>query len=177
MIYTYTYVSDGKESTCNAGDPVSIPGSGRSPGEGNGCYPLQYSCLENPMDRGAWRTAVHSVAKSQTWLSDRHFHFDICVYTQSISAYKYWKPWFHFDTFSFVSIPRIFPSLFLFLNLYLLSLTFKIWLSNLFPPAPLWVTTSWPQGLSHWPQSHWKCWLSTIWFHDSLLYTENSHFS
>ena len=45
--------SDGKESTCNAGDPGSIPGSGRSPGEGNG-IPLQYSCLENPMDRGAW---------------------------------------------------------------------------------------------------------------------------
>ena len=45
--------SDGKESTCNAGDPGSIPGSGRSPGERNG-YPLQYSCLENSMDRGAW---------------------------------------------------------------------------------------------------------------------------
>ena len=45
--------SDGKESACNAGDPGSIPGSGRAPGEGNG-YPLQYSCLENPMDRGAW---------------------------------------------------------------------------------------------------------------------------
>ena len=45
--------SDGKESTRNAGDPGSIPGLGRSPGEGNG-YPLQYSCLENPMDRGAW---------------------------------------------------------------------------------------------------------------------------
>ena len=44
--------SDGKESTCNAGDPGSIPGSGRSPEEGNG-NPLQYSCLENPMDRGA----------------------------------------------------------------------------------------------------------------------------
>ena len=66
VIYTYTYVSDGKESTCNAGDPGSIPGSGKSPGEGNGCYPLQYSCLENPMDREAWRAAVHSVAKSQT---------------------------------------------------------------------------------------------------------------
>ena len=57
--------SDNKESACNAGNPGSIPGSGRSPGEGNG-YPLQYSCLENPMDRGAWRAAVHGVAKSQT---------------------------------------------------------------------------------------------------------------
>ena len=46
--------SDGKESTCNAGDPVSIPGLGRCPEEGNG-NPLQYSCLGNPMDRGAWQ--------------------------------------------------------------------------------------------------------------------------
>ena len=45
--------SDGKASACNAGDPGSIPGSGRSPGEGNG-NPLQYSCLENPVDRGSW---------------------------------------------------------------------------------------------------------------------------
>ena len=45
--------SDGKASVCNAGDPGSMPGLGRSPGEGNGS-PLQYSCLENPMDRGAW---------------------------------------------------------------------------------------------------------------------------
>ena len=61
--------SVGKESTCSAGDPGSIPGLGRSPGKGNG-KPLQYPCLENPMDRGAWRTAVHGVAKSQTRLSD-----------------------------------------------------------------------------------------------------------
>ena len=45
--------SDGKASACNAGDPGSIPGSGRSPGEGSG-NPLQYSCMENPMDGGAW---------------------------------------------------------------------------------------------------------------------------
>ena len=50
--------SDGKESACNAGDPGSIPGLGRSPGEGNG-NPLQYSRLENPMDRGAWQATVH----------------------------------------------------------------------------------------------------------------------
>jgi len=54
--------SDGKEFACNAGDTSSIPGSGRSPGEGNG-YPLQYSCLGNPMDRGAWQAMVHVVAK------------------------------------------------------------------------------------------------------------------
>ena len=57
--------SDHKESTCNAGDPGSIPGLGRSPGEGNG-NPLQNSCLENSMDRGAWRATVHGVAKSWT---------------------------------------------------------------------------------------------------------------
>ena len=60
--------SDGKEPTCNAGDLGSIPGSGRSLGEGNG-YPLQYSGPENSMDRGAWRPTVHGVAKSQTRLS------------------------------------------------------------------------------------------------------------
>ena len=61
--------SDGKESACNTGDPGSIPGSGRSPGEGNG-NPLQYFCLENSMDRGAWWATVHVVAKSWTRLSD-----------------------------------------------------------------------------------------------------------
>ena len=57
--------SDGKESTCNAGDLGSIPGLGRSPGGGHG-NPLQYSCLENPMDRGDWQATVHGVAKSRT---------------------------------------------------------------------------------------------------------------
>ena len=61
--------SAGKESTCNAGDLGSVPGSGRSSGGGHG-KPLQYSCLENPMDRGAWRAAVRGVSKSQTQLSD-----------------------------------------------------------------------------------------------------------
>ena len=56
------YSSNGKESACDAGDLGSIPGLGRSPGEGNGS-PLQYSCLENPMDRGAWRAIVHGVAR------------------------------------------------------------------------------------------------------------------
>ena len=60
--------SEGKASACNAGDLGSIPGSGRSPGEGNG-NPLQYSCLENSMDRGAWWATVHGVAKSRTGLS------------------------------------------------------------------------------------------------------------
>ena len=66
--------SEGKASACNAGGLGSIPGSGRSPGEGNG-NPLQYSCLENPMDRGAWWATVHGVAKLQTRLSDLTFTF------------------------------------------------------------------------------------------------------
>ena len=57
--------SDGKEPACNAGDPGSIPESGRSPGGGHG-YPLRYSCLENPMNRGAWKATVQGVAQSQT---------------------------------------------------------------------------------------------------------------
>ena len=61
--------SDGKELACNMREPGSIPGSGRSSGEGNG-NPLQYSCLENPTDRGAWKATVHGAMKSQTRLSD-----------------------------------------------------------------------------------------------------------
>ena len=61
--------SDGKESVCNAGDMGSIPGSGRSPKEGHG-NPLQYSCLENSMDKGAWQATVHGLVKSQTRLSN-----------------------------------------------------------------------------------------------------------
>ena len=61
--------SDGKASVYNAEDPGSIPGLGRSPGEGNG-NPLQDYCLENPMDRGAWQATAHGVAKSWTRLSD-----------------------------------------------------------------------------------------------------------
>ena len=61
------------ESACNAGDLGLIPGLGRSTGEGNG-NPLQYSCLEDPMDRGAWWATVHGVTESRTRLSDFHFH-------------------------------------------------------------------------------------------------------
>ena len=74
--------SVGKESTCNAGNAGLIPGWGRSLGEGNG-YPLQYSCLENPMDSGAWRVIVLGVTKSQTqlkWLS-------MCLWYMSLDKY------------------------------------------------------------------------------------------
>ena len=64
--------SEFKASACNAGELGSIPGLGRSAGEGNG-NPLQYSCLENPMDRRAWWAIVHEVAKNRTQLSDFTF--------------------------------------------------------------------------------------------------------
>ena len=64
--------SDGKASVYNAGDLGSIPGLGRSAAEGNGT-PLQYYCLENPMDRGAWQATVHGVTKRRTRLSDFTF--------------------------------------------------------------------------------------------------------
>ena len=84
MLMDFPGSSDGKASACNAGDLGSIPGSGRSPGEGNGTHSsvlaatpspgeghgnlLQYSCLENPMGRGSWQATVYWVAKSWTRL-------------------------------------------------------------------------------------------------------------
>ena len=65
--------SDGKESVCNAGDPGSMHGSGSR--EGNGS-PLQYPCLENPTDGGAWWATIHGVEKSRTRLSDQHTDSD-----------------------------------------------------------------------------------------------------
>ena len=68
-----TVSSDGKESACNVGDLGSIPSLGRSPGEGNG-NPLQYSCLQNPMDRGSWWATVHGAEKRWTGLRDETWH-------------------------------------------------------------------------------------------------------
>ena len=91
--------SSGKESTCNAGDPSSILGSGRSAGEGNGCYPLQYSYLENSTDRSGLqftklqrlqRLQSHRVAKVERLT---HTHQDICL-TTCISLPKSYINWF-----------------------------------------------------------------------------------
>ena len=68
----------GKEAACNAGDAGSIPVSGRHPGEEHG-NPLQYSCLENPMDRGAWRAVVYRVAKSWIQLKQLSTHTHVCI--------------------------------------------------------------------------------------------------
>ena len=70
--------SDSKESAYNTEDLGSIPGLGRSPGEGNG-NPLWYSCLGNSMDRGVWWGTVHGVAKSWTWVSNYHIPFPILM--------------------------------------------------------------------------------------------------
>ena len=74
----FPHSSVGEESTCNAGDPGLIPGLGRSPGERNG-NPLQYSCLENPMDRGAWQAAVPGVTRVRHDLGTKspHHHDEV----------------------------------------------------------------------------------------------------
>ena len=77
--------SDGKVSAYNVGDTGSIPGSGRSPGEGIG-NPLQYSCLENPMDRGAWLAIVHGVTKSCPWISNFTFIFTTLFFLKIVLA-------------------------------------------------------------------------------------------
>ena len=79
-------VSDSKKSACNSGDPGSIPEYGRFPGEGNS-YQLQYSCLENPMDREAWQAAVHRVAESWTRLSTREIWYPVCYFEK----FPWWR--------------------------------------------------------------------------------------
>ena len=74
-----------KNLPANAEDEGPIPGSGRSPGKGNS-YPLQYSCLENPTDRGAWQATVHGTAKNQAWLCNQHFPITVIIMTTV-------KPW------------------------------------------------------------------------------------
>ena len=115
-----------KESLCNAGDLGSIPESGRSAGEGNGS-PLRYSCLENPMDRGAWQATDHGVAKSQTQLSYWYFHFfsQQCLLHSLLLRFKYYcytvfHPWYVTNIFISTSL-RCF-------NILLLDFCFKcIW--------------------------------------------------
>ena len=79
-----------KESGCSAGDPGSIPGSGISPRKGK---PLQYPCLENPMDRGAWWAVVHRVAKSRTRLNDFTFTFPFHALEKEMATHSSALAW------------------------------------------------------------------------------------
>ena len=103
MLSAFPGGSDGKESTCNVGDLGLIPGLGRSPGEGN-VYPLQYSGLENPMDRGAWQATVHGVANSWTQLSDFPFHRYLVSICLIRARYAWQCPCF---TFSAPSVQKL----------------------------------------------------------------------
>ena len=84
--------SDSKESAYNAGDLGLIPGLGRSPGEGNSS-PLQHSCLENPMDRGAWWAAVHGVTKSPARLDDFSFTFHFHALEKEMATHSSILAW------------------------------------------------------------------------------------
>ena len=84
--------SGGKESACNTGDPGSIPRLWRSHGEGNG-NPLEYSCLENSKNRGAWRATVHGVTKSWMWLGDWHLMAPSIAHLYVVCAQGlHWEP-------------------------------------------------------------------------------------
>ena len=90
-------IHDGKESACSAGGSGLNPGLGSSPGEGNG-NPLKYSCLENSMDRAVWPAVVHGIAKSQTLLSESHFHFPnirapFHFVVENKCTWKFWLAW------------------------------------------------------------------------------------
>ena len=82
--------SQNKASACNVGDPGSIPGLGRSPGEGNG-NPLQYPCRESPMDREAWQATVHGVAKSRTRLCDFTFIKNVQQFKKNFFGHTTWR--------------------------------------------------------------------------------------
>ena len=108
--------ASGKESACNAGDAGLIPGSGRSPGGGHG-NSLQYSCLENPMDRGAWRGTVHRMPKRWTQLKQLNMHacmpfipnFSGSFYHELLNFVKHFFciKWYNHEIFLFQSIKMV----------------------------------------------------------------------
>ena len=129
MFFTYTYTcvcvcifsggSVGKESSCNVGDLGSIPGLRRSSGEGKG-NPFEYSCLENPMGRGAWWGTVHEVTKSWTQFSDQTSttYIYIYVYTHTHSFSYSFPLWFIIGFLVLYSRILLF-SLFIYIRIYI----------------------------------------------------------
>ena len=112
-IVDFSSGSDDKESAYNVGNSGLIPGLGRSPGRGNDNL-LQYSCLENSVDRGAWRATVHGVAKSRTRLRDFHTHRHTHTHTvdlQCCVTLRCTAQWFK----------HIFVSMYLFIPFHILS--------------------------------------------------------
>ena len=89
-MYYFLGGSGSKESACNAGDPVSIPGLWRSPGEANG-YPLQYFCLENSMDRGTWQATVYGVCPTESNMDTT----EQLTLSLSLFMYIFMHIWFH----------------------------------------------------------------------------------
>ena len=108
--------SNGKEFTCNVGDLGLIPGLGRSPGEGNG-YPLQYSCLENSMDRGAWQATVHGAAELDTTeqlslsLSFTSFQYTIHSWIILLKLLSSWRYTLLLTKGTYTSISSLHPTL------------------------------------------------------------------
>ena len=102
IAFSFLVAQTVKNPLTKAGDSGSIPGLGRFPGEGNG-FPFQYSCLENPTDRGAWWDTVHGVAKSWTQLSGEHFHVTFSPHSTLLKEVLYrrearaarWLDWNH----------------------------------------------------------------------------------
>ena len=117
--------SEGKASACNAGDLGSIPGSESFPGGGNG-NPLQYSCLQNPMDRGAWRATVHGVAESRTRLSD---------FTHSLTL-RPWSGLFRWDSTSIATNEQCHQRLLHLQVCNILAPTLAIAITVIAEPAP-----------------------------------------
>ena len=134
-MWGFPHSSVGKESACNVGDPGLIPGSGRSPGEGNG-NPLRYSCLENSMDRGAWRATVHGVTIVGHDLATKpppqplffEMHFFIQVFKGSVTLFIFLtrKPSLQWYT-SLCSWPRILTLISLLLKIQVFSCHTRDW--------------------------------------------------
>ena len=156
--------SDGKESACNAGDLGSIPVSGRSPGKGKG-HPLHYSCLGNPMDRGAWWATVCGVTRSQAWLSNTHSGVECWVIWQSY-FYFFEKPpvcfpqWLHQFTFPTTVYESSLSSISL--PTFIICVLFDNRFWQVWGAISLWFWFAFPWWLAMLNIFSWACWPSAF---------------